>query len=251
MTGRRATGMILIVSNLAHEASALATLCTQRSWLAQSCDSVANFRRLAEKVPPKVVIARRHLPDGTSDDLLAHLGKDGPARVIVLAPADCPPRDETRQINLGADHVLRDPVRVEVLLELIARHLTRPAPVVDAVQEESASYMFAGVRVFPHEHRLERNGTSVRATPKVIELVQILYRNRERVVSYAVLYDELFGRHFSGDTANCRVLLAKADTVFHEMGVALRDHITVIPKSGYLYTAEPAGTDALRAPFEP
>lgn len=242
--------MIVIVSNLAHESAALATLCTQRGWLTQVCDSIAAFRRLAEKNPPKVTIVRRRLPDGASDDVLEHLGKDGPTRVIVLAPADCPPRDETRQINLGADHVLRDPVRVEVLLELIARHLTRPTTGATPAPDATPSYTFAGVQVFPHEHRLEHDGVSVRATPKVIELVQILYHNRERVVSYTLLYDELFGRHFSGDTANCRVLLAKADAVFHQLGVVLRDHITVIPKSGYLYTPEPAASGTTRSRFD-
>jgi len=243
--------MIVIVSNLAHEAAALTVLCTQRTWLAQACDSVAGFRRLTEKIHPKLVVTRRRLPDGVSDDVLAHLGKDGPTCVIVLAPADCPPRDETRQISLGADHVLRDPVRIEVLMELAARHLMRPAASATPAPGDSPGYTFAGVRVFPHEHRLERNGVSVRATPKVIELVQILYRNRERVASYALLYDELFGRHFAGDTANCRVLLAKADAVFHQLGVSLRDHITVIPKSGYLYLPEPADASASRPRFDP
>ena len=242
--------MILIVSPLVHEASALVTLCAQREWIAEACDSVASFQRLLDRLQPRLVITRHRLVDGSSDDILTHLGKDGPTRVIVLAPADCTPREETRQISLGADHVFRDPIRAEVLLEIAARHQARAAMGTIAPAPDSHGYVFAGVRVFPHEHRLERSGVSLRATPKIIDLVQILYRNSGAVVPYVVLYEELFGRHFSGDTSNCRVLLAKADVVFRQLGVNLRDHLTVIPKSGYLYTPEPQNVTSPRTGFE-
>jgi hypothetical protein len=51
-----------------------------------------------------------------------------------------------------------------------------------------------------------------------------------------VLYGELFNQRFAGETANSRVLLVKVTSSFRKLGVDLRAHITVIPKSGYLYT---------------
>lgn len=75
----------------------------------------------------------------------------------------------------------------------------------------------------------------VRTSTRVIELVQILHRASGRVVPYDTLYAELFARRYEGDTANCRVLLAKADAAFRRLGVNLRKYIKVIPKSGYMY----------------
>ena len=233
--------MIYIVSSIAREADILAALCEQRAWPSQACRRVADFVTAADKAPPHAVIVRQRLEDGYSDDVLAHLGTRETPRnipVIVLASADCPVKMETRQIALGADHVFRDPVRIEVLLEVLNRRRSRSSA-TRALPAAAPSYKFAGAEVFPHEHRLTRRDRTVRTTPKVIEFVQILHRHADQVVPYTTLYHELFARRFSGDTSNCRVLLAKADAAFKRLGVHLRRHIEVIPKSGYLYRPRP------------
>jgi DNA-binding response OmpR family regulator len=233
--------MIYVVSSVAREADILAALCEQRAWPSQACRRVADFVAAADKTPPHAVIVRHRLEDGYSDDVLAYLGtRETPQNtpVIVLTSADCPVKMETRQVALGADHVFRDPVRIEVLLEVLNRCRSR-SPATPSLPAAAPSYEFAGVEVFPREHRLTRHDHTVQTTPKVIEFVQILHRNADRVVPYTTLYDELFARRFSGDTSNCRVLLAKADGVFKRLGVHLRRHIEVIPKSGYLYRPRP------------
>lgn len=234
--------MIYIVSSVAREADVLAALCEQRAWPAQACRSIADFVAAADKASPHAVIVRHRLEDGYSDDVLAYFGiREIPRStpVIVLASADWPAKLESRQVALGADHVFRDPVRIDVLLEVLNRCLSRPPAAAPALPAAARSYEFAGVKVFPREHRLARHHLTVRTTPKVIELVQLLHRHPDRVVPYATLYHELFARRFAGDTSNCRVLLAKADGAFKQLGVQLRRHIEVIPKSGYLYRPRP------------
>lgn len=248
--------MILIVSSQADEADALAALCEQRAWPSQVCKSVSEFLRLAERTSPRVVIARQRLADGHSDDVLNHLGKSRstrPPRVIVLAPADCSIKEETRHVSLGADHVFRDPVRIEVLLEVVNRHRDRGIAQRARLQVTPLCFDFAGVQVFPHEHRLVRGDRSVCTTPRVIELLQLLHANVGQVTPYPLLYSELFDRRFSGDTVNCRVLLAKAAGAFRRLGGNLRRHIKVIPKSGYLYSpSDPdGGAPASSAPTSP
>ncbi len=230
--------MIYIVSSLAREAEVLAALCEQRSLPSLACTRIAEFKNAAEKNSPQAVIVRHRLADGYSDDIIAYVAKHTtrPARVIVLAPADCSAKEETRHISLGADSVLRDPVRLEVMLEYLARHCADAAS--PAPRKSAACYEFAGVQVHPLEHRLTRGKQNVRTTQRVIELLHVLHANAGQVASYASLYSELFGRRFAGDTANCRVLLAKANDAFRRLGVNLRNHIKVIPKSGYLYPAD-------------
>ncbi len=230
--------MILIVSSLARDADALAALCAQRAWPNQTCRTVSEFRRASETTRPRVVIARQRLADGQADDVLTHLGKDRqshPARVIVLAPADCSVEEEIRHVSLGADNVLRDPVRNEVLVEWMARYRAG-IPARERGLPVPPCYEFAGVQVLPRERRLACIGRNVRTTSKVIALVQTLQRHAGQVVPYDVLYLKLFERRFAGDTSNCRVLLSKAGEHFRRLGVNLRDHIKVIPKSGYLYS---------------
>jgi two-component system KDP operon response regulator KdpE len=232
------TALILFASNLAREADAFAALFTSREWANQICRSVSDCLRVASVSPPHIVILRHRLADGYSDDVLKFLGdhvpRDG-CRVVVLAPANFPTEDECRQLELGADHVFRDPVRVEMLIQLISRYRNRYREDHLKGPNAAACYEFCGASVYPAEHRLVRGRTEIRTTPKIIELVQVLHHNAGRLVSYTVLYDVLFARRFAGETANCRVLLAKADAVFRQLGVSLRAQVQVVPKSGYLY----------------
>lgn len=230
--------MILIVSSRAGEADVFSALCTQHNWTNHACKTVSAFVRAATDLTPRVVVTRQRLDDGYSDDILNHLGRSAGkhfSRVVILASADFPPKEEARQVSLGADHVFRDPVRIEVLLELLQRYQRLPRATDHVDQPSNQDYEFAGARVFPRELRLERGKRSVATTPKVIELTRTLHRAAGRVVPYTTLYDDLFGRRFTGDTANSRVLLAKAAADFQRVGIDLRSHIEVIPKSGYRY----------------
>ncbi len=190
------------------------------------------------KLQPKLVITRHRLSDGYSDEILGMLKEqDQPSRVIVLAAADCSTKDEARHLSLGADAVLRDPLRIQVLLELAARYRGLSIAAKPESSREGLGFDFAGTHVLPHERTISRAGRKTKTSPRVIGLLQILHRAEGRVVSYESLFPDLFGRPFNGDTANSRVLLAKADREFRGLGVNLRKHLKVIPKSGYLYAA--------------
>lgn len=234
--------MIFIVSSSPGEAVLLATLCEQRSWPNHACVSLSDFEKLVEKNDPRAVVVRQRLRDGYSDDILASLKRRNPPtqiKVIVLVPADCSIRQEARHVTLGADCVLRDPVRMEVLLEYLSKYRTGGPSSASPTKISPSTYDFAGVQVVPHEHRLVRMNRSMHVAPQEVELLRQLSRSAGKVVPYPVLYAELFSQRFAGDTANCRVLLGKVTSSFRRLGINLRSFIEVIPKSGYLYRSIP------------
>jgi len=234
--------MILFLSSSNREAAALAAACDHRSWVAYTCTTIREFRPLAEKIQPRAVVVRHRLLDGYSDDVFTYL-KDQPfavrPRVIVLMSAERTAQTEARQVALGADCVLHDPVRVEILLEYLARYRGATETPTRSSTGRHASFSIAGVEVYPHEHRIARGKQSHHIAPQEAALLGILSSEANEVVPYPVLYGELFGRRFEGDTANCRVLLCKVLASFKLLGVELRPFIQVIPKSGYLYTPAP------------
>jgi DNA-binding response OmpR family regulator len=232
--------MILFVSSQAREAEVFASLCAQRDWVSCSCKKLSEFVRIVGKSAPRVVVTRQRLEDGYADDILSYFrqpANGSSSRVLILAAANCAPKEEARLLSLGAEQIFRDPVRVGVLLEVISRYQRNPISPPETDHADELTYYFAGARVFRSEHRLACKGRVVTTTPKVIELIDALRRTPGRVVSYMALYDELFARRFDGDTSNCRVLLAKAAADFERVGLDLRTHIEVIPKSGYRYNA--------------
>ena len=226
--------MIAIVTSSVRERTLLTALCDQREWPAHPCATVDEFSKLVERTSPLAILTRHRLEDGYSDDVLAmRRGREGKVGTIVLAPADYPARLEARQVDLGADCILRDPVRIEVLLAFL-RKFFESAPALPATPMKP-TYQFAGAEVCPTERRLTRAGRSIQITPQEIALVRLLRHSARKVVTYTSIYDELFSRRFEGDTANARVLFGRTAASFAKIGVTLREHVEVIPKSGYLY----------------
>lgn len=238
--------MILFVSSSKREAAALATVCDHRAWASYICGTVHEFQPLAEKIQPRAIVVRHRLLDGYSDDILASLKGMPPAtrpRVIVLMSADRTTQTEARQIALGADCVLHDPVRMEILLEYLAKYRLPPEAPASRTHGPRTSFSFAGAEVHPQEHRLVCGTRSLRLSPQEVALLSILSNARGKVVPYPVLYGDLFARRFEGDTANCRVLLGKVSASFARFGIELKPFIQVIPKSGYLY--QPKATKSM------
>mgnify|MGYP001603107936 CR=1 FL=1 len=248
--------MIIVVSSSSRESAVLADLCDYRKWPCHACSSIYEFSRLAEKTQPRTVVVRHQLQDGYSDDILAllrarHSPTIKPAGIIVLTSANCSAASEARQIALGADVVLRDPVRIPVLMEYLGKYNStsdRSSPAL----VEPARWPFAGVHVHPDEHRISQGEQSFHVAPQEIALLRILNRSQGKVVSYPMLYSELLNRKFGGDTTNCRVLLGKVVASFKKLGINLRGCIQVIPKSGYLYTPPvPAASSRQRLSARP
>jgi DNA-binding response OmpR family regulator len=228
--------VIAIVSSNTRERMALAALCEQCAWAHEACDSWRAFRNLSEKIAPEIVVTRHKLVDGYSDDILALVGRD--SRVIVLYPADLPPSDATRQIGLGADCVLRDPVRTDLLSAYIAQYITLPA-LRRPRQPAQKSFRFAGALIDPVARTVEHGGTRAPLAPREVELVKLLSEGGEAMISYQNLYNEILRRPFRGDTSNMRVLLGKLDASFRRVGIALREFVAVIPKAGYRCRGNP------------
>ncbi len=183
---------------------------------------------------PAVVVVRRELPDGYSDDIITTARQHGmPQRVIVLLRAATTSAEAARQLELGACQIQRDPVRMDILSRLIAQ-LREQSGSERMLQEGPYGQLdFAGATLQILERRLTAGAHAVTLTPRETSLLQLLHENQGKVVSYDVLYCEVLQRPFRGETSNMRVLLGLLVDSFAKLGLNLRDEIEVIPKSGY------------------
>ena len=234
--------MIAIVSSSAAERFALAALCAGRGWPAVECASLRAVRRLLRTARPRVVVVRRELDDGYADAVIAAMSAAGTqpaAKIIVLLERGDASNHESRQLALGADNVLRDPVRADVLAEYVEKHLARrtPGPKPRAAARPR-SFRFAGATILPAERELWHGAAPVRITPREVQLAEQLAESPGEVITYATLYDDILGSRFRGDTGSMRVLLARLDASFRSAGLRLRHHVKVIPKAGYRYSPQ-------------
>jgi DNA-binding response OmpR family regulator len=231
--------IIAIVSPAGQERAAFAALCVSRGWVSVECDSLRAFKRLLLRQRPGVILTRRRLGDGYSDDVMAALtaaGLIGAVNVVVLIGAGTPAVVEARQVALGADCVLRDPVRPEVLAEYLAKYqraLKRPRQ--PTAHPRQPAFSFAGARVDPIERKIQAGTAAGHLTPHEVALAELLVQAQGDVVTYETLYSEILGWRFRGDTSNMRVLLGKLALSARGVGVPLRQWVEVIPKMGYRY----------------
>jgi DNA-binding response OmpR family regulator len=243
--------VIFLVSSFARERAALTALCESRGWVVFGGDSVLAARRLIARHHPRAIVMRHVLSDGFSDQLLAAVAMAGaavPAR-IVLCAAGTTAATEARQVNLGADSVLRDPVRTEVLLAYLARYLSasRHSP-NDSAAAHSTVLPFAGAALHLTDRTLHHDCAKVVLTPREVELIELLVRCDGEVVTYEMLYSQIFDRRFRGDTSNLRVLLGKLAASLRPLDLAVRDWVEVIRKSGYRYRSRQTPASPPAAP---
>ena len=231
--------MIVITSNAPRERLALAALCESQGWSSIECDSVRAFVRTIHRAAPTIALVRHKLDDGYSDDVIASLAALHlllSTKVIVLVGAGTPSSTEVRQLTLGADCVLRDPVRTDVLTAYIAKYIGASRPLrADTARAPTKTVRFCGTILCAVERTLCHGDQTVLLTPKEVALVELLAHSRGDVVTYDTLYGEILGRRFRGDTSNMRVLLGKLGASTRSVGVALRRWVDVIPKTGYRY----------------
>jgi len=229
--------VIVIVSSSASERAAFAAALAARGWSGCECRTVGEFSRLLRRSLPAVVVVRHQLQDGHSDAVMAACSgatKGREVKFIVILEADAPAREEARQVSLGADCVQRDPIRMPVVAEYLAKFLRadqRRSPASVTGQERDTARL-ANASLCRSKHTLAVRGREVALTPREFTLAELL-ADAQSTLSYETLYNEVLGRPFRGDTTNMRVLLSKLNRTVAPLGLDLRRHVEVIPKLGY------------------
>lgn len=230
--------MILILSSSARERSALVSLCESTGWVAAGADTLRAARRRLLRHEVRALVARQLLDDGHADHLLRDLStgtRGAVPRLVVLAGPATPAAEEARLVLSGADCVLRDPVRTEVLLAHLSRFLRREEETRRPAARGPVRLAFAGGELQPDDRTLRRGRRTLSLTPREAELAEALATRPGEVVTYETLYGEILGRRFRGETSNLRVLLGKLAATCRPLGIKLRDWVEVIPKGGYRY----------------
>ena len=245
--------MIAILTAIARERAAFAGLCASRGWPTTECDSVRAFTRLLGRISPRIVLTRHKLADGYSDDVITAVtaaGLGSVCKLIVLIGAGATSSIEVRQIALGADCIQRDPVRTDVLIEYLAKYYSAPQ-MIRKNRAHEKPLRLAGAVLNVTERTLQIGDKVVPLTPRETELARVLVQSAGEIISYDVLFTEILGRPFHGDTSNMRVLLGKLSTSAAAIGIGLRNCVDVIPKAGYRYRTRAGKPLRLPSPHAP
>jgi two-component system KDP operon response regulator KdpE len=225
MTGTR----ILVVDDEPGLVHALAINLRAHGWEVTTALDGASALDLAASSHPDVVLLDLGLPDITGLDVIA--GIRGWSRVpIVVLSARQQGEDKVDALDAGADDYVTKPFGMNELLARLRAAVRRAAPA-----DTTEAVVEAGdLTIDLARRRVLRQGSEVRLSPTEWALIEVLVRNRGKLVSRKQLLQEVWGPSYGTETGYLRVYAAQLRRKL-ERDPAHPRHIITQPGMGYLF----------------
>ncbi|WP_407342917.1 response regulator [Pengzhenrongella phosphoraccumulans] len=225
MTGAR----ILVVDDEPGLVHALAINLRAHGWDVVTAPDGAGALDLAASASPDVVLLDLGLPDISGLEVIA--GIRGWSRVpIVVLSARQHGEDKVDALDAGADDYVTKPFAMNELLARLRAAVRRAAPgdITEAVVEAGELSIDLARR------RVLRAGVEVRLSPTEWALIEVLVRNRGKLVGRIQLLQEVWGPSYTTETGYLRVYTAQLRRKL-EQDPAHPRHIITQPGMGYIF----------------
>jgi two-component system KDP operon response regulator KdpE len=159
---------------------------------------------LAARRRPDVVIVDLGLPGISGIEVIEGIRGWSRVPIIVLSVRDTE-ADKVAALNAGADDYVTKPFGMDELLARLGAALRRVAPADEeqpVIETRSFTIDLAAKRVI-------RDGEEVKLTPTEWQLLEVLARNRGKLVSQNQLLHEVWGPAYHDETGNLREYVAR------------------------------------------
>jgi two-component system, OmpR family, KDP operon response regulator KdpE len=158
---------------------------------------------LAARKHPDVVVLDLGLPGIDGVEVIRGLRGWTQVPVVVLSVRDAE-GDKVAALDAGADDYVTKPFGMDELLARLRAALRRTVPA-----EEEAVIDTADFTIDLAAKKVQRDGQEVRLTPTEWHLVEVLVRNRGRLVAQRQLLQEVWGPQYHDETNYLRVFMAQ------------------------------------------
>jgi two-component system KDP operon response regulator KdpE len=158
---------------------------------------------LAARNHPDVVVLDLGLPGIDGVDVIRGLRGWSQVPIVVLSVRDAEV-DKVAALDAGADDYVTKPFGMDELLARLRAALRRTAPA-----EEEALIETIDFAIDLAAKKVRRDGEEVRLTPTEWHLVEVLVRNRGRLVAQHQLLQAVWGPQYHDETNYLRVFMAQ------------------------------------------
>ena len=186
---------------------------------------------LAARKHPDVVVLDLGLPGMDGVQVIRGLRGWTQVPIVVLSVRDAE-GDKVAALDAGADDYVTKPFGMDELLARLRAALRHTAPA-----EEEALVKTPDFTIDLAAKKVRRDGGEVRLTPTEWHLVEVLVRNRGRLVAQRQLLQEVWGPQYHDETNYLRVFMAQVRRKLEPEPAHPRYFITE-PGMGYRF--EPA-----------
>jgi two-component system, OmpR family, KDP operon response regulator KdpE len=158
---------------------------------------------VAARHHPDVVVLDLGLPGIDGVDVIRGLRGWSQVPIVVLSVRDAE-GDKVAALDAGADDYVTKPFGMDELLARLRAALRRITPA-----EEEALVETEDFTIDLAAKKVRRDGEEVRLTPTEWNLVEVLVRNRGRLVAQTQLLQEVWGPQYHDETNYLRVFMAQ------------------------------------------
>ena len=180
---------ILIIDDEPNILGTLAPLLRARGYEAFTAMNARAAREAVDRDKPDLIVLDLGLPDIDGVDLCAEI-RDAVNVPIVVLSARGAEGDKVRALDVGADDYVTKPFGPEELLARIRVALRR----VGSEEAADSGVLQAGSLTIDYDRRrVIRDGTEIRLTPKEFELLSLLARNHDKVLTHRAILKSVWG----------------------------------------------------------
>jgi len=193
-------------------------------------DGTAALRAAAE-TKPDVVVLDLGLPDMDGNDVIAGLRGWTTVPIIVLS-ARGDSLDKVRALDAGADDYVTKPFGMDELLARLRAAVRRSA--VSTSDDAEAVVQTENATIDLTAKKVRREGVEVHLTKTEWGVLELLVRNRGRLVSQKQLLREVWGPTYENESHYLRVYLAQLRRKL-EVEPSRPRHLLTEPGMGYRF----------------
>ncbi|TWP51208.1 response regulator [Lentzea tibetensis] len=220
---------VLVVDDEPQIVRALRINLSARGYDVLTAHSGAEALRLAADGKPDVVVLDLGLPDVDGTEVIAGLRGWTSVPIIVLS-ARTDSADKVEALDAGADDYVTKPFGMDELLARLRAAVRRSA----VTPEDEPIVETASFTVDLAAKKVLRDGTEVHLTPTEWGLLEMLARNRGKLVAQKQLLQEVWGPSYAKETHYLRVYLAQLRRKL-EPDPAHPRHLLTEPGMGYRF----------------
>lgn len=154
--------------------------------------------KLSKSEKPDLILLDLMLPGIDGLEVLKRIRSDEKLKntPVIMLTAKSEEIDKILGLELGADDYITKPFSVRELTARVKAVLRR----MTSKEEESQTFNFADVEIDYVRHEVKKGEEKVELTLKEFELLDILIKNKGKVLTRDLLLDKIWGYEYVGET---------------------------------------------------
>jgi two-component system KDP operon response regulator KdpE len=182
---------ILLVDDETPIQRAVGPLLRSRGYDVEIAGTGADALRVVADRAPDLIVLDLGLPDIEGTEVCRRIRETLKVPIIVLSARGAE-ADKVSALDLGADDYVTKPFGPEELLARVRVALRR----VMSEEATESGLLRAGDLTIDHDRRrVLRGNDEIRLTPKELDLLTLLVRNRDRVLTHRAILKAIWGAH--------------------------------------------------------